>query len=108
MSRWGRVALGFAAVLGVVGCVFLGVFLAGQGLERASLWAAVLGLPVGAVGAAAGLWALVGKRSRRLRPELEAPEGAVGRPAEAEQVVAALGGGAGGIHQGAVGGGRVR
>ena len=59
MSRLGKIALGFAAVLGVAACVFLGVFLAGQGLDRASLWAAVLGLPVGAVATAAGVWAPV-------------------------------------------------
>ena len=91
MSRLGKAALGFAAVLGVAGCVFLGVFLAGQGLERASLWAAVLGLPVGAVATAAGVWALVVQRSRVVvPPELEVPEWVVDRPTEAEQAVTAL------------------
>ena len=91
MSRLGKAALGFAAVLGVAGCVFLGVFLAGQGLERASLWAAVLGLPVGAVATAAGIWALVVQRSRVVvPPELEVPEWVVDRPTEAEQAVTAL------------------
>ena len=91
MNRWGKAAAGFAAVLCVAGCVFLGLFLAGQGLERASLWAAVLGLPAGALAAAAGVWALVVQRSRVLvPPELEAPEWVVDRPEKVEQVVAAL------------------
>jgi WD40 repeat protein len=91
MSRWEKAALGFAAALGVAGCVFLVVFLAGQGLERASLWAAVLGLPAGAVATATGVWALVLQRSKVLvPPEFEVPEWVVDRPAEAEQVVTAL------------------
>jgi hypothetical protein len=91
MSRWGKFALGFAAALGVAGCVVLSLFLAGQGLERGSLWATVLGLPAGTVAAAAGVWALIVQRSKVLvPPELEVPEWAVGRPAETEQVVAAL------------------
>ena len=91
MSRWEKAALGFAAVLGVAGCIFLGLFLAGQGLERASLWAAVLGLPAGAVATATGVWTLVIQRSKVLAPpELEVPEWVVDRPAEAEQVVTAL------------------
>ena len=34
----------------------LGSFLIIQGLERASLWAAILGLPLTAIGTAAGVW----------------------------------------------------
>ena len=89
-----KIALGSAAGLGVVVCVFLIAVLVGQGLDRASLWATVLGLPAGVVAAGAGVWALVVRPSRVLPPpELEVPEWVVDRPAEVAEVVAALLGG---------------
>ncbi len=87
-----RSTRGIAAVVCVGGCVLAVVFLAGQGLERASLWAAVLALPVGV--ASVGVTVLALPRRRALvPPDLEVPEGSVARPAETEQVVAALLGG---------------
>ena len=83
---------GIVAVLCVVGCVFVALFLAGQGLERASLWAGVLALPVAAAGVGVAVLAMPHRRAL-LPPELEVPEGSVERPAETEQVVAALLGG---------------
>jgi len=42
---------------GVLAAVIGGaVFLARQGLGKANLWAGVLGLPVGIIGAAAAVW----------------------------------------------------
>jgi hypothetical protein len=61
-----KIALGSAAGLVVVTCVFLIVVLVGQGLGQASLWATVLGLPVGIVAAGAGVLALVVKPSADL------------------------------------------
>lgn len=63
MNRPGKIALLCVTGLGVAGCVFLAAFLVGQGLDRASLWAAVLGLPVGAVAAGAGVWAVAAQSS---------------------------------------------
>lgn len=52
--------------LGVIACVFLVAFLVSQGLGRASLWAGVLGLPVGVLSAGAGIWAAA-RQDDRLR-----------------------------------------
>ena len=86
--------MGSAAVLIVVVCVFLLAVLFRQGLVAASLWATVLGLPVGLVGAIASIWALTGTPSKALRPsELKVPKWVVDRPAEVAEAVAALLGG---------------
>jgi WD40 repeat protein len=88
------VVLGFAALPGVVACVFLVAVGAGQGLERASLWAAVLGMPVGLVAAGAAVWVIVAPQSKvRVSPKLEVPGWVVDRPSEVSAVVAALLGG---------------
>jgi WD40 repeat protein len=84
-----------AVALCAGGCVFGAVFLAGQGLVRASLWAGVLGLPVAAVGVGVAVRAMP-RRRVLVAPELDAPEGSVERPEETEEVVAALLGGRGG------------
>lgn len=110
-----KIALGFAALLGVSACVFLAAVLVGQGASSASLWAAVLGLPVGLVAAGAAVAAvMIAQRSptpldlqvpESLRdnsletsqvvspPMLPVPEWAVDRPSEVSQVVEALLGG---------------
>ena len=78
----------------MVACVFLVAVLVGQGLNQASLWAAVLGLPVGLVAAGAAVWVIVAPQSKVLVPSaLEVPKWAVDRPAEVSAVVAALLGG---------------
>lgn len=59
MSRSGKVALWAAAGLAVVVVVFLIAIAVGQGLGQASVWATVLGLPIGLIGAVAGVLALV-------------------------------------------------
>jgi hypothetical protein len=72
----------------VVAGAFLVPFLVGQGLERAALWAAVLGLPVAIVGSAAAMAALLPRSSKGVPPpEVRAPNWAVGRPAELDAVV---------------------
>jgi WD40 repeat protein len=94
VSRSRKIVLSFAAALGGTTCVFLVAVLVGQGLDRASLWATVLGLPAGVVAAGAAVWALVLQRPKVLAPtELKVPEWVVERPAEVEEVAAALVGG---------------
>lgn len=91
MNRWGLSARRLTIVLGVAASVFLALFLTGQGLVKASLWASVLSLVTGIVSMAAAVWPLVSNPSRiQLSPEWEVPEWVVGRPHEAGQVVAAL------------------
>ena len=63
MSRWSRVA--FWAVAFAIGAG-AGVFLIRQGLSQAGLWATALGLPLAAVGTAAGVWSTM-LASRALR-----------------------------------------
>jgi hypothetical protein len=46
--------------LGLAGCVFFGVFLAGQGVSHAALWATVLAVPLTAVGTIASVKAAAG------------------------------------------------
>ena len=91
MGQWGKVVVVFVAVFVAAGCVFVGVFLAGAGLQKASLWAGVLGLPVAASGVGISVLTMV-KRPSRLRtpPDVDLPEWVVPRPTEAEQVIAAL------------------
>ena len=56
----------------------------GQGVVRASLWAAVLAALAGVVAAVAAIWPLLARPSRVLvPPELEVPGWVVDRPAEA-------------------------
>jgi WD40 repeat protein len=94
VSRLRKVALGFAASLGVVACVFLVAVLAGKGLQQASLWAAVLAALTGVVAAVAAIWPLVARPPRvLLPPPVEVPGWVVDRPAEVSAVVAALLGG---------------
>jgi NB-ARC domain len=89
-----RIAQAATAVPGVAACVFLIAVAVGQGVDRAGVWAGVLGLPVGLVAACAAVWAVALPRSTILvPPELEVPEWAVDRPAELAPVVAALAGG---------------
>lgn len=59
MSRSGKIALWAAGGLAVVLVVFIIAIAVGQGLGQASLWATVLGLPIGLLGAVAGVLALV-------------------------------------------------
>jgi hypothetical protein len=63
VSRSGKIALWAAAGLAVVLLVFLIAIAVGQGLGQAGLWATVLGLPVGVIGAVAAVLALVIKPS---------------------------------------------
>jgi WD40 repeat protein len=87
----GKVVLGAAVVLGAVACVFLVVVVVGQGVVRGSLWAGVLAALGGVVAAVAAIWPLLARPSRDLVPPgLEVPGWVVGRPGEADQVVAAL------------------
>ena len=89
--------LGFAVAVGLAACAFLVAVVVGQGLVRASLWAAVLGGLAGVVAAVTAVWAVVPRPSKVLLPsELEVPEWVVERPGEMTAVVAALVGGRGG------------
>jgi hypothetical protein len=91
VSRSAKVVLGIVCALGLVACVFLVAVVVGLGLDRASLWATVLGVPTGVVAAVAGVWAIVARPSAVVAPpELELPDWVVDRPAEVEEVVAAL------------------
>jgi hypothetical protein len=91
MGRSRRITLGFAAVLGAVACVFVIAVLIGRGLEQASLWAGVLGLPVGLVTAGAVAWATVTPQPNALAPpEQVVPEWVVDRPTELSEIVARL------------------
>ena len=91
MPSWGKYAGAAAIAVGVAVSVFVGLFLAGQGLSNAALWASVLSLPTGIVAAGAALWPLAIGRSRiQVPPELEVPDWVVGRPEEAGQAVTAL------------------
>jgi WD40 repeat protein len=109
MGLRGKAALGGAVMLGVVGAIFAAFFLAGQGLDRAAVWATVLGLPVGVASAIAGVVAAVVavRPSRALIPaDVGRPVGAVSRPLEEGRVVAALlSGGTVGITTGLLGAG---
>ena len=94
----GKVLLGVALVLGVVACVFLVVVGIGQGVVKASLWAAVVAAPATIVAAVAAVWPLLVHPSRVLvPPELEVPGWVVDRPAQVRQVVTALLGGGHGL-----------
>jgi hypothetical protein len=56
--------------LGLAGCVFFGVFLAGQGVSHAALWAMVLAVPLTAVGTIASVKAAAGNRAASRRRDL--------------------------------------
>src|SRR6266496_1319000 len=91
MARRGKLITGFMAALIVAACVFLGLFLAGQGLAQASLWASVLSLATGLAAFGAAIWPLIFRPSRVQVPaELALPDWVVDRPREAGQVVSAL------------------
>ena len=59
VSRSSKIALVAGLIVAAVGAGLLGRFLAHQGLERAALWATVLGFVLGGVGTAATVWMLV-------------------------------------------------
>ena len=84
MNRSGKIALWAGAGLAVVLLVFLIAIAVGQGLGQAGLWATVLGLPIGLIGAIAGVLALV------LRPAAGHP-GAGQEPPRPEHTPAAQG-----------------
>ena len=91
MSRSGKIVLSLTAMVGAAACAFLAAVLVGQGLIRASLWAAVLAALAGVVAAGAAVWALVHRPPRALLPpELDLPEWVVDRPREMDAAVAAL------------------
>src|SRR6266508_2896919 len=91
MSRERKIAVALVAAPTVAGGVFLITFLVGQGLERASLWATVLGLPVGIATAVIGVLAGASRPPKPSVPsEMLLPDWVVDRPAEVEQVVEAL------------------
>lgn len=69
MNRWGVLV----AAAGVAVGVAVGVFLADQGLERASLWATVLGFPAVLAGIVMQAWPLV--TTRRARGRRRSPSG---------------------------------
>ncbi|GAA3812908.1 tetratricopeptide repeat protein [Sphaerisporangium flaviroseum] len=54
MRGWAKFVAGCGVFLSGA---WLGFFLVGQGLDRASLWASVLGLPLSAIATAMGAWA---------------------------------------------------
>src|SRR5215470_12811106 len=86
-----------AAVPGLMACAFLGAILAGQGLSQASMWAGVLGAPIGLVAAGAALGPMVSSQFKMPVPaELAVPEWVVDRPEEIAEIVGALLGGQGG------------
>jgi Effector-associated domain 1 len=64
VSRLSKMAVLAGLVVAVTGLTLLVVFLAGQGLARAGLWASVLSLGLAAVGTAASVWGIVAPRPR--------------------------------------------
>lgn len=90
MRHSGKVILGVALVLGMMACVFLVVVAVGQGVVKASLWAAVVAAPATIVAAVAAIWPLMRPSRVLVPPELEVPRWVVDRPAEVRQVVMAL------------------
>jgi hypothetical protein len=56
VTRWTRVGACVGILAASIGFT---VFLVDQGLGNASLWAAVLGLPVAVIAAVAGIWSTV-------------------------------------------------
>ena len=92
MTRSRKLVAGVTAALSVAGCVFLGLFLAGQGLQNASLWASVLSLVTGVAALVVPIWpTLLRSSAARFVPaELDLPEWVVERPREAGQAVSAL------------------
>jgi len=82
MSRLAKVAVPVGLLAASAGTASLVVFLAGQGLARAGLWASILSFGLTGVGTAASIWGLV--VTRRPRDHKNAPEAmdqtAKGRP----------------------------
>ena len=73
MRHWMRVSAGIILVALAAG---LCVFLVRQGLGKASLWASILGLPLAAIIAVAGVWAavLAARSMRGSHLQRETPE----------------------------------
>src|ERR1035437_4684861 len=91
MSRRAKIITGFVAALSAAACVFVGLFLAGQGLAKASLWASVLSLVTTLAAVAVAILPLISRPPRlQVPPELALPEWVIDRPQEAGQVVSAL------------------
>jgi WD40 repeat protein len=91
VNRSRKLVLGLAGVLGVAVCVSVAAVLVGQGLAQASLWAGVLGAPVGLLAAGAAWWPLVAQQPKTLAPATrQVPEWVVDRPTEISSVVGAL------------------
>jgi WD40 repeat protein len=86
-----KIVLGAVAAAGAAVFVFLIVVMAGQGLEKAGLWAGPLAALAGIVAAVAAVWAVVpARRELALPPDLQVPGWVVDRPAELAEVVRAL------------------
>jgi hypothetical protein len=64
-----KIFLAAGVLAASAGTVLLVVFLAGQGLVRASLWVTVWSLGLTVVGTAVSIWGLVAGRRSRVRPE---------------------------------------
>ncbi len=89
-----KIALGIVAVVSVTACGFLIAVLVGEGLQQASLWAAIVAALAGVVAAGAAVWVSMPQLSKvPLPPELEVPKWVVDRPDELAAVVNALVGG---------------
>jgi hypothetical protein len=109
VSRRSQIALCLAAGLGVAVCVFLSVFLVGEGLARASLWAGLASCPAALVSAVTSVWAAARLPEAPTPSSMPVAEGAVDRPEELDVVVRALlGRGRAGITTGLHGAGGVR
>jgi hypothetical protein len=91
VNRLRKFALTGAIALAVVACVFLGLVWAGQGLQQASLVAAVLGGFATFVIALAAIWPLLAQPSKvPAPPEQQVPKWVVDRPEELSAVRKAL------------------
>ena len=77
-------------MLAIMACGFLIAVVVGDGLERASLWAAVLAALAGVVAAVAAIWPLAARRPKVPLPEATLPEWVVERPTEVAKVLTAL------------------
>jgi hypothetical protein len=58
VSRAGRAVLGAIVTLGVAACAFIVVVAVGEGVDRASLWSAVVAALAGVMAAVAAVWPL--------------------------------------------------
>ncbi len=85
-----RAGLRLAGALAVAGCAFLVIFLVGQGLARAGIWAGILGLPVAVTGGIPGVRAMLPRRPAAAPSWADVPEWVVERPEQVDRVVAGL------------------